>query len=70
MIMGGITSMVSILTMQGLIQGTELMAGAEFVDSMVTMKPYWLMRTVTGIIMDIGIAMVGINLYMSTKAGR
>lgn len=69
MIMGGITSMFSILTMQGLIQGTELMAGAEFVDSMVTMKPYWLMRTVSGIVMDIGIAMVGINLYF-TKAGR
>lgn len=69
MIMGGITSMFSILTMQGLIQGTELMAGAEFVDSMVTMKPYWLMRTVSGIVMDIGIAMVGINLYF-TRAGR
>lgn len=69
MIMGGITSMFSILTMQGLIQGTELMAGAEFVDSMVTMKQYWLMRTVSGIVMDIGIAMVGINLYF-TRAGR
>jgi cytochrome c oxidase cbb3-type subunit 1 len=43
------------------------MAGAEFVDSVVTMKPYWFIRTVTGITMDIGVALVGINLYWSTR---
>jgi cytochrome c oxidase cbb3-type subunit 1 len=67
MIMGGISSMIFILTVQGLIQGTELMAGAEFVDSVVTMKPYWFIRTLTGITMDVGIALVGINLYLSAK---
>lgn len=70
MIMVGISSMIAVLILQGLIQGTELMAGAEFVDSMVTMKPYWFIRTLTGITMDIGVALVGINLYWSTsKAG-
>jgi len=72
MIMLGISSMIAILVLQGLIQGTELMAGAEFVDSIVTMKPYWFIRTVTGVTMDIGVALVGINLYASSRkpAGR
>jgi cytochrome c oxidase cbb3-type subunit 1 len=67
MIMLGISAMITILILQGLIQGTELMAGAEFVDSVVTMKPYWFIRTITGITMDIGISLVGINLYLSSR---
>jgi cytochrome c oxidase cbb3-type subunit 1 len=67
MIMAGISTMIFILVLQGLIQGTELMAGSEFVDSLVTMKPYWFIRTLTGITMDVGIALVGINLYLSSK---
>jgi cytochrome c oxidase cbb3-type subunit 1 len=67
MIMLGISSMIMVLILQGLIQGTELMAGAEFVDSVVTMKPYWFIRTVTGVTMDIGVALVGINLYTSSR---
>jgi cytochrome c oxidase cbb3-type subunit 1 len=43
------------------------MTGAEFVNSLVSMKPYWLIRTLTGITMDVGIAMVGLNLYMSSR---
>ncbi len=67
MIMLGISAMITILILQGLIQGTELMAGAEFVESVVTMKPYWFIRTITGITMDIGISLVGINLYLSSR---
>lgn len=67
MIMGGISSMIFILTLQGLIQGTALMAGAEFVDTVVSMKPYWFIRMLTGITMDVGIALVGINLLLSAK---
>jgi cytochrome c oxidase cbb3-type subunit 1 len=67
MIMGGISAMIFILITQGLIQGTELMAGSEFVDSLVTMKPYWFIRTFTGITMDVGIALVGINLYLTSR---
>jgi cytochrome c oxidase cbb3-type subunit 1 len=70
MIMVGISAMITVLILQGLIQGTELMAGAEFVDSLVTMKPYWFIRTLTGITMDVGIALVGINLYSSTRKMR
>jgi cytochrome c oxidase cbb3-type subunit 1 len=67
MIMGGISTMVFILITQGLIQGTALMAGAEFVDSVLAMKPYWLIRTLTGLTMDLGIALVGINLLLSSR---
>ncbi len=58
----GITTMGTGLTMQGLIQGTMLMEGTFFVDSMAAMKPYWLIRTFAGISMDIGVALVAINL--------
>jgi cytochrome c oxidase cbb3-type subunit 1 len=67
MIMLGISSMIGILIIQGLAQGTSLAAGAEFVDSVVAMKPYWFIRTITGITMDVGIALVGINLYWSSR---
>lgn len=67
MIMLGISSMIGILIIQGLVQGTSLAAGAEFVDTVVAMKPYWLIRTITGITMDVGIALVGINLYWSSR---
>jgi len=70
MIMGGISSMIFILITQGLIQGTALMAGAEFVDSVVSMKPYWFIRTLVGLTMDVGVALVGINLYLSAKRVR
>ncbi len=65
----GISSMFTVLVIQGLIQGTELAAGAEFVDSIVSMKTYWFIRTFTGITMDIGISLVAINLFFS-KAAR
>jgi cytochrome c oxidase cbb3-type subunit 1 len=67
MIMGGISGMIAVLILQGLIQGTELAAGAEFVDSIVTMKPYWLLRTLVGTLMDIGVALVGINLVLGAR---
>jgi cytochrome c oxidase cbb3-type subunit 1 len=70
MIMLGISAMISILIIQGLIQGTELSAGAEFVDSLVTMKPYWFIRTFTGVTMDVGISLVGVNLYLSSRRAR
>lgn len=58
----GISAMGLVLTGQGLIQGTMLMGGAVFVDSMAAMKPYWLVRTLAGISMDVGVALVALNL--------
>jgi len=63
----GISAMGSGLIIQGLIQGTMLEGGAFFVDSMAAMKPYWMIRTVAGLAMDVGVALVGINLLSGTK---
>jgi cytochrome c oxidase cbb3-type subunit 1 len=47
-----------------------LQAGADFVDSMAAMKPYWFVRTLAGITMDIGAALGFWNLYMTIKHGE
>src|SRR5437899_9965797 len=48
----GIGSMALVLSVQGLQQGYMLMAGAEFLDTVVAIKPYWWLRTFTGLSMD------------------
>ena len=63
----GIASMGLILTAQGLQQGYMLMSRVEWVDSMVSMKPYWWFRTFSGISMDVGLALLLINLVWSTR---
>ena len=63
----GITSMGLILTAQGLQQGYMLMSRVEWVDSLVSMKPYWWFRTFSGISMDVGLALLLINLVWSTR---
>jgi cytochrome c oxidase cbb3-type subunit 1 len=58
----GISGMAIGLITQGLIQGNMLMNGSVFVDSVAAMKPYWLIRTAVGTTMDIGVAMIAVNL--------
>ena len=58
----GITLMGLDLTLAGLQQGFMLMAGAEWVDSLVSIRPYWLVRTVAGALMDIGMSLLVYNL--------
>jgi cytochrome c oxidase cbb3-type subunit 1 len=66
----GFSLMASVLTLQGLLQGTMLDTGADFVNSMVAMKPYWLTRTLAGAAMDVG-ALLGMwNLYRTARLGR
>lgn len=50
------------LTAQGIQQGYMWMAGTEWLDSMLSMKPYWLVRTVAGASMDIGMSLLVYNL--------
>ena len=57
-----------ILTAQGLQQGYMLMSRVEWVDSLVSMKPYWWFRTFSGISMDVGLALLLINLVWSTRS--
>jgi cytochrome c oxidase cbb3-type subunit 1 len=63
----GISAMGSGLIIQGLIQGSMLQGGAFFVDSMAAMKPFWMIRTLAGLSMDVGVALVGINLLTGKK---
>src|SRR5258705_12930748 len=59
------TTMGLVLTAAGLQQGFEWMNGTEWVDTVVRMKGYWLMRTLSGISMDIGMSLLVINLMMT-----
>ena len=63
-----------VLTMGGLMQGTMWMKGTEWLDTVVAMRPYWLVRTLAGISMDIGISLLVINLMKtalnSSKNGQ
>jgi cytochrome c oxidase cbb3-type subunit 1 len=67
---GGFSVMAGVLTLQGLMQGTMLQVGSDFVDTMVAMKPYWFTRTLAGITMDVG-ALLGMwNLYRTMRLGK
>jgi len=45
-----------------------LMAGAEWIDSVNTMRPSWWVRTYTGISMDAGIALLVLSLMRGGRA--
>jgi cytochrome c oxidase cbb3-type subunit 1 len=64
----GITLMGLDLTALGLQQGFMWMAGTEWLDSLVSVRPYWLVRTFAGISMDIGMSLLVFNLMMTTLA--
>ena len=66
----GIGSMAVVLSAQGLQQGFMLMTGAEFVDTTVSMRPYWWIRTLTGISMDVGMSLLVINLMRTSMVSR
>jgi cytochrome c oxidase cbb3-type subunit 1 len=61
----GITTMGLVLTAGGLQQGFEWMNGTEWLDTVVRMKAYWLVRTLSGITMDIGMSLLVFNLMMT-----
>ena len=64
----GISIMGIVLTMAGLMQGTMWMTGTEWLDSLVAMRPYWLIRTIAGISMDVGISLLVYNLMRTAMA--
>jgi cytochrome c oxidase cbb3-type subunit 1 len=64
----GITLMGLDLTAGGLQQGFMWMVGTEWMDSLVAVLPYWLVRTVAGISMDIGMSLLVFNLMMTVLA--
>jgi cytochrome c oxidase cbb3-type subunit 1 len=64
----GISTMGLVLTAAGLQQGFEWMNGTEWVDTVVRMKAYWLVRTLSGVSMDTGMSLLVINLMMTALA--
>ena len=58
----GIGAMTLVLTAQGLQQGYMLIAQADWMDSVNAIRPYWWLRTLTGITMDVGISLVVLTL--------
>ena len=58
----GIGGMTLVLTAQGLQQGYMLIAQADWMDSVNAIRPYWWLRTLTGITMDVGISLVVLTL--------
>jgi len=66
----GISLMGIGLSAQGIEQGYMWMVGTEWLDSMVPMKPYWLVRTVAGASMDIGMTLLVYNLVRTVLSAR
>ena len=66
----GIGAMGLVLSAQGLQQGFMLMAQSEFLETVTAMRPYWWVRTFTGISMDLGISLVVYTLMKGSLARR
>ena len=66
----GISAMGLVLTAQGLQQGFMLMAGTEWVHSVNAIRPYWWVRTLTGISMDVGMSLVVYTLMKTSLTTR
>jgi cytochrome c oxidase cbb3-type subunit 1 len=65
LITSGISIMGLVLSAAGLQQGFQWMNGTEWVDTVVQMRAYWLVRTLAGISMDTGMSLLIINLMMT-----
>jgi len=57
------------LVFQGLVQGSMLEYGANFVDTVRELKPWWMVRSVAGATMDIGILLMVVNFVRTARAG-
>jgi cytochrome c oxidase cbb3-type subunit 1 len=66
----GFTAMVLGLTAQGFIQGAMLDHGADFVDSIREMQPWWVARTIVGTIMDVALGFMAYNFYKTVREGQ
>src|SRR5438094_469945 len=70
LITAGITAMFVVLVTQGLIQGVMLMRGAEWLDSVNAMRPWWWVRTLTGLAMDVGNSLLVLTLTLGSLGTR
>lgn len=58
----GISTMGIVLSAQGLQQGYMWMAGTEWLDSIVAVRAFWLVRTLSGLSMDLGMTLLVYNM--------
>ena len=61
----GISIMGLVLTAGGLMQGYQWMSGTEWVDSILPVRPFWFVRSLAGISMDIGMTLLVVNMMMT-----
>jgi cytochrome c oxidase cbb3-type subunit 1 len=67
----GFTTMFAMLSISGLVQGAmQQDADTQFIDTVQAVKPYWLMRTLGGTAMDVGLALFVVNIALTVKRGR
>jgi cytochrome c oxidase cbb3-type subunit 1 len=69
LITAGISTMGLVLTAGGLMQGFMWMDAAEWLNSVAPVSPFWFVRTLSGISMDLGMSLLVFNLMM-TALGR
>ena len=65
LITAGISTMGLVLTAGGLLQGYTWMSAVEWVDSILPVRPFWLVRTLAGISMDTGMSLLVLNLMIT-----
>ena len=66
----GFSVMALGLTAQGFIQGSMLEYGANFVDTIKEMKPWWVTRSLAGATMDVGLLLLVIECFQTARAGE
>ena len=66
----GFSVMILGLTAQGFIQGSMLEYGVNFVDTIKEMQPWWVMRSLAGATMDIGLLLLLIECYKTARDGE
>jgi len=66
----GFTVMAVVLAAMGFIQGSMLEYGVNFVDTVKEMKPWWAVRSLAGLTMDIGFVLLVINFYKTAREGK
>src|SRR4029453_2649056 len=61
----GISIMGLVLAAGGLQHVFQGRAGTEWLDSVLGMRPYWYVRTLAGISMDIGMSLLVVNMMLT-----
>jgi cbb3-type cytochrome c oxidase subunit I len=67
----GFSLMFLSLTVSAFVQGHMLQqAGSMWVETLDAIRPYWVLRTLGGTTMDVGLALFVVNMVMTMKRGR